>query len=149
MTEISHKRCPDCGEVKPLDEFHNQAKAKDGKYSYCKPCGRARRRAWEKANPERNAWHTRSSHLKREYGITVEQYDEMLESQDGCCAICGTSEPRGTGFHVDHSHESGEIRGILCHHCNTSLGGFNDNPELLQAAIEYLEVHNERKLDAA
>ena len=144
VTETSHKPCIDCGETKPLDKFYNQASTKDGKSPYCKACHNARNKAWQKANPEKMSGFSRRSLLKRKYGITVEQYDEMYERQGGCCAICGTAE----GTHVDHDHETGEVRALLCHSCNVGIGHFRDNPELLQAAIEYLEVHNEYKLDA-
>ncbi len=143
MTETSHKRCADCGEEKPLDEFYS-------KQSYCKPCHRARVSAWRKTNRKERAEHWRRKDLKRRYGITLEQWDEMYEAQGGCCAICGTTEPGGSGrFHVDHCHDSGNVRALLCSTCNAGLGSFKDNPELLQAAIEYLEVHNECKLDAS
>ena len=143
--------CRECGEIKPLDDFYSNKSNSDGKSPYCKPCEIARKRARRRAtSPELKSKMHRRRNLKRNYGITVEQFDEMYERQGGCCAICGTTEPGGRGrFHVDHCHDSGKNRGLLCHHCNTALGLFKDNPELLQAAIEYLEVHNELKLDAA
>ena len=146
---MSFKPCKDCGEVKPLDEFTNNVRSKDGKQHFCKECGLARKRAWRAANPEKEAAQGRRAQLKSNYGITVEQYDEMYEAQDGCCAICGNPEQGAKRFHVDHDHETGEVRALLCHLCNVGIGHFRDDPELLQAAIEYLEVHNERKLDAS
>ena len=140
MTETSHKRCTGCGEVKPLDEFYKEKKGKNGIRSMCKLCDNARKMTWEESNPDK----VRRAKLKRKYGITPEQWDEMYKRQGGCCAICGTAE----GTHVDHDHETGEVRALLCHSCNVGIGHFRDNPELLQAAIEYLEVHNEYKLDA-
>lgn len=78
---------------------------------------------------------------KRLYGITPEEFASLLESQNGCCAICQSAEPGGKGnWHVDHSHEDGHIRGLLCHHCNLLLGNAKDDPERLKAAIKYLEV---------
>lgn len=75
------------------------------------------------------------------YGLTPEQYAEMLEEQGGVCAICGTDEWPGKGNrpHVDHDHSTGRVRGILCSHCNHGLGKFRDDPERLRAAAEYLE----------
>ena len=77
--------------------------------------------------------------LKSTYGLTIEQYDLILESQNNCCAICKTDTPSGRGrFHVDHNHKTGEIRGLLCHHCNLALGNFKDDVPTLLNAIDYL-----------
>jgi len=80
----------------------------------------------------------RRSHLMRKYGITLEQYDAMLLAQGGGCAICGTPEPEGTSLHVDHHHDSGEVRGLLCFGCNAGIGQFREDRDLLLAAAEYL-----------
>ena len=133
------KKCRDCGEEKPLDEFYNDKQTKDGKHSYCKPCHSARRRAWDRANPEKAAENKRRNNLKREYDITLEQFDEMLAEQGGCCAACGTTEPGGSGtFHVDHCHDSGEVRGLLCHNCNRGLGFLGDDLDGVMNMVYYL-----------
>ena len=76
---------------------------------------------------------------KLTYGITELEFYSLLEQQNNCCAICGSKVAGGRGdWHVDHCHESGKIRGLLCHHCNTGLGLFRDSPELLILAAEYL-----------
>jgi hypothetical protein len=68
-----------------------------------------------------------------------QQYDEMLEAQGGCCALCGSDFPGGRGrFVVDHCHDTGRIRGLLCNLCNVGLGALRDSPQLLQKAIHYL-----------
>lgn len=78
--------------------------------------------------------------LRVRYGISVEQYDEIWASQGGQCAICGTTENQLVrAFHVDHCHESGVVRGLLCFACNTGLGKLHDDPALLRKAAEYLE----------
>jgi len=67
-------------------------------------------------------------------------YEERLADQGNLCAICGTDTPGGKGqFHADHDHETNQPRGVLCHNCNIALGNFRDNPEILRAAVEYLE----------
>lgn len=76
----------------------------------------------------------------RKYGITEELYFQMLESQDHRCKICRTSEPGSKGWQIDHCHASNIVRGILCHHCNTGLGSFRDDVQIMKAAIEYLHV---------
>lgn len=73
------------------------------------------------------------------YGVTAEQFTALLAEQDGKCAICGTAEWTGKGPHLDHQHETGLVRGILCHKCNLGLGKFNDDPKMLRAAADYLE----------
>ena len=74
------------------------------------------------------------------YGITVEEYDRMYKSCGGRCEICGRAEEDAVKgrLHVDHCHDTGVVRGLLCSHCNTALGKFQDSPELLTAAIRYI-----------
>jgi len=77
--------------------------------------------------------------LQVEYGITLEAYQALVDVQRGLCAICGKPElTKNKQLAVDHCHTSGRIRGLLCFHCNTAIGLFNDSPEQLQAAIDYL-----------
>lgn len=93
--------------------------------------------------------------LLRVYKMTIEQYDSILKSQGGVCAICGTSDPGknawGTTseFHVDHDHLSGEIRGLLCIKCNVGLGKFSDDVYMLDKAIDYLNSPPTRSLRIA
>lgn len=75
---------------------------------------------------------------KRRYGVTVEQYDQMLLKQNGLCAICGRVDETGKRLAVDHSHETGKIRGLLCTGCNTGLGKFKDSSQLLNKAATYI-----------
>lgn len=81
---------------------------------------------------------SRERHLLETYGITLETFDAILAEQKGRCAICRTPRPGKKGWHVDHDHETGQVRGILCFGCNVSLGHFKDSPEVLANAIEYL-----------
>ena len=146
---MTTKPCPDCGEVKPLDEFYNNKSRTDGKEPYCKPCKDARSIAWRKANPERLAAQNRRKSLKKKYGITVEQYDEMLEAQGGRCACCGTDTPGGKGaFHVDHCHDTGGVRGLLCQSCNAAIGALGDNVDGVWQAMLYLVKYEQKELVA-
>ena len=112
-------------------------------------------RKWRKSNGKRNyalqkRWKTNNlekyraiqanSSLKKNYGITTQQRDEMFISQGACCAICkaASSGRKGHAWAVDHCHTTGRIRGILCHQCNAMLGYAKDNPKTLAAAIRYL-----------
>lgn len=84
--------------------------------------------------------HFRKTRQKHAYGITPAQYDAMFAEQGQACAICKIElDPHAKSTHVDHCHTSGRVRGILCHGCNSGLGGFRDNSMSLLAAIEYLK----------
>jgi hypothetical protein len=72
------------------------------------------------------------------YGLSQQQVDEMLSSQGGTCAICGTNEPGKIGWCVDHDHGSGAVRGVLCASCNSGLGYFTDDTGKLENAKLYL-----------
>lgn len=83
--------------------------------------------------------------LKRRYGITPEDYDSMLEAQEGLCAICGGGCKTGRRLAVDHDHETKAVRALLCAACNQGLGNFADSPETLEAAARYLRSHKENR----
>jgi len=86
-------------------------------------------------NKERKSIVSRSSHLRRKYGITLEDYNSMFRNQNGRCAICNRD---GRELAVDHDHTTGKIRGLLCFSCNTSIGKFNDDISILKSAINYI-----------
>ena len=77
----------------------------------------------------------------KEHGITLEDYERMRTAQRGLCAICSEPCCHGGELSIDHCHETGAVRGLLCRHCNVGLGYFRDRPDLLGAAINYLEGH--------
>lgn len=93
--------------------------------------------------PKRDKAYQRNFNLKRNYGMTQLDYDEMFLAQKGLCAICGNPPSGDHHFRlaVDHCHESKKVRGLLCILCNVSLGGFKDSAELLENAIRYLQRH--------
>ena len=74
--------------------------------------------------------------LKRNYSISIEEYNELFTKQGGVCAICGRESKKSLG--VDHEHKTGKVRGLLCSNCNTAIGQLNDDPKLLLKAIAYL-----------
>lgn len=87
---------------------------------------------------------TRKYKLASRYGISVEQYEDMLKEQDNSCKICGKHEDEELhSLAVDHCHDTGKVRSLLCMSCNTGLGLFKDNKELLIKAQDYLEKHKE------
>ena len=107
------KKCSKCGKVLPLTMFA-------GSSDMCKVC----RRDYD--------WQYR-------YGISPEQYLEMLKAQDGKCKICGRELPDEQYLDIDHNKETGEVRGLLCPKCNKGLGLFNEEPANFIKAIEYLK----------
>jgi hypothetical protein len=97
-------------------------------------------RKWSKAHPEKVKVWNRQRALKNKYGITTDEYDAFYKSQDGKCAICGCIKPEPEKcFAVDHNHNTGNIRGLLCSNCNTGIGMLQDNSDLLRIAADYLE----------
>lgn len=98
------------------------------------------RKKWIEENPERYEVIRKRAKLKWHYGITLEEFNQLLEKQGGRCAICGTDKPSGrhNSFHVDHCHGTNKVRGLLCSNCNQALGLFNDNIDALRNAAKYL-----------
>jgi len=126
------KRCADCKQWKPNEQFPRNRNSKDGRHSYCKECNNARSRE----SRQRLHGGARHYHLKHRYGIGAVEVDALIESQGNRCPICGREAPN----HVDHDHETGLVRGILCFNCNGGLGQFGDDIDRLSAAIAYLDV---------
>ena len=102
-----------------------------------------RSKEWREKNPEGSKLNIRKAHLQTTYGLTLEDYDYMLENQNEGCAICGTKDTgKWKHFCVDHNHKTGEVRGLLCHKCNLGLGALNDDLDIIKKAIVYLEIYN-------
>lgn len=137
------KKCSKCHQTKPLEDFHPRADRAGKIRSRCKPCWRLDSIEAAPRHRQRN----RRSLLKARYGITIEQYDAMLISQGGCCAICRTSSvirKNDKNFHVDHDHVTGKVRGLLCVRCNLGIGCFGDGRGtlLIDAAAAYVREHS-------
>ena len=133
------KWCRVCQLTKPLEDFHIQRKSKDGRQPRCKPCAIAAVVQWQRDNPERHWVKQRRSDLKRRYGLTEQARTDLLASQNGRCAICGTAESADVQLKVDHCHTSGTVRGLLCHLCNVALGMFEDDTARLRRVAAYLD----------
>jgi hypothetical protein len=162
------KRCKHCGEQKPIEEYYRDRAAADGRRPECKSCSSARRKAWyathredeiarvkqwqqqnsewlnayrreHNATPQRKRA-MRDRYYRRTFGLSADQVDEMIESQGGGCAICGRRPKRLASLHVDHCHEEGTVRGILCLGCNQGLGQFQHDPKLLRRAAAYMRA---------
>lgn len=126
------KRCRKCQQVKSHDDFHRRVSRPGGVESKCKAC-RSQRTSTEEELEKR-----RRAKYPARYGITYEQVLAMVEAQGGRCAICFDELDAP---HVDHNHTTGEVRAILCRHCNTVLGHARDDVQILLSAIEYLRRH--------
>ena len=132
------KTCKLCEQEKSVDDFYEfHDKWSDKKYvsSRCKPCHQQYKRESPTTPKNRKA-----EKLQLRYGLTYEQWEKIREQENFSCMICGISEEEnGRRLDVDHCHNSGKMRGILCNHCNGMLGHSRDNIETLKSAISYLE----------
>ena len=140
------KYCMRCERMLPIEAFYEKS-------SLCKPCNNEYGREYRAANIDRIKQQGKDRYkrdkvrrkylkIKQQYGLTPEQYDSMYAAQGGKCAICGRHQSTLTkGLAVDHDHESGKVRSLLCGLCNTALGNMNDDPGLLRKAADYLEEH--------
>lgn len=131
------KRCGACNEQKKLDQFNICNKNKlNGRQSMCKPCKKQRHK--ERAHIQRGA------ELQRAYGLSLEQYQDLLTYQEGRCALCLSPEEKTYkngavyALAVDHCHKIGKVRSLLCSRCNTGIGRLRESKQILHSLIEYL-----------
>ena len=138
--KLERKVCSKCKERKDVAQFSLRSDRPTGTASWCKPCLNQWRREYKKKKPRAYQDYEFARGLKRFYGITVEQYLKMLHDQNGCCACCGKHESFfKRRLHVDHDHDSGQVRALLCTECNPGIGYFKHSIERLEMAIRYLE----------
>lgn len=123
------KRCCVCKIEKSVEDFYKSS-------SECKACNKVRDSGPRRLQKREYAWKKK---LADEFGLTPEDYWEMFDRQDGRCAIC-RREPDWKRLAVDHDHDTGRVRGLLCHQCNCGLGFFNDDFDLLVTALGYLKA---------
>lgn len=140
------KRCPRCEQDLPRSAFKHRYNGFS--HSYCVPCDKAyaveRQRNYVARTPELAGVRRETNRrvvLRIKYGITLEQYNELMRAQDGVCAIChqSPSQTKRT-LAVDHCHSSGAIRGLLCSACNIAIGVMQNDPARLRSAASYLET---------
>ena len=151
------KRCSKCGDTKPLTDFYKCKGGVGGVRGDCKACFSVRAHAWYEQNREHvikrvKQWRqdnreraleterkvrarrkpaAREDHLQRTFGISQADYELMLKTQRGGCAICARPPHQGSSLHVDHDHETGRVRGLLCFRCNGGLGQFAEDGDRL------------------
>ena len=151
---MKQKSCTKCGKIlqSTPEYFYRNKNLKSGLHSWCKQCSDENVKNWLTTNKGRKTKNKISSKykktkkgkfakwkydLKRYYGLSVEEYNKILESQNSSCMICGGSGVRRMA--VDHNHKTGKIRGLLCNKCNLLIGYAKDNPLILVKTIKYLE----------
>ncbi len=140
------KECTVCGVSKPFTrEFFSPDKRRKGGFNtQCKVCRLVVSTRWKKSHPEVMKKNYRRQHLKRNYGITLEEYDRMYFEQGGVCLTCGKPETAKNQYGlrrlaVDHDHKTGRVRGLLCTCCNRLIGLARDDVNTLKRIINYLE----------
>lgn len=136
------KICKSCGNEYPQEQFTKNKMAKSGYGSKCLSCERQRGKAKRNKTPIS----AREAQLRNKYGITNQVYIDLAVGQDHRCKLCCVKTEET--LHVDHCHESGIVRGLLCRACNTGLGFFKDNVETLKRAIIYVELGKSFKKSA-
>lgn len=151
------KICAKCEKRKRLNQFSKCKSRYDGLHVVCKKCDAHRLKLWRKENPNAGReWFAahpeykklrlkkdplmhRRHHLEYAYGITLDDYDVLFESQGKRCAICRRKKFQPV---VDHNHKTGKVRGILCYCCNSALGFLSESPSIFKAALGYLKRHS-------
>ena len=134
--DVGSKVCGRCLERKWFENFSNNSKSLDGKTSQCKSCEKHSNRNYTPKDLEKRARKMKEKNVKANYGISLEEYEEKMNTSDSC-QICGENGK----LVFDHCHSSLNFRGTLCNSCNFGLGHFKDNVKLLEKAIQYLEAY--------
>ena len=140
------KTCKICNQPKPLTEFYQTVRNGEpyGHHGKCKSC------YIKKQQKNYDPIKKRDENLKRLYGIGLNEYNNLLDNQNGKCAICGTTEPGGRKsgrggavdvFYVDHDHKTEKVRGLLCNVCNRTMWYVGENSGVLEEMIKYLQKH--------
>jgi len=151
------KFCPRCKKTKPAKDFPKSKIRRGGLSSWCSVCSRENGKQWYASNKAskdkknldwyyKNKRRARNTYLKRTYGISIEEYEDLFSLQNGLCALCDQPEKTKdyrTGqikaLAVDHCHESGRIRSLLCYRCNHIISCVGDNEQGAQKILNYMK----------
>lgn len=131
-----NKKCSSCNIEKDVSEFTVRLRSSDGLRNRCKECDNQAKKIYVKKNPNQRFL----ARLRQKYGLNPNEYQEMLEKQDYKCKICNKVKK----LVIDHCHESGKIRSLLCPQCNTGIGMFFESEQFLLNAIDYLRLFNDK-----
>lgn len=153
MPEQRTQRCCGCKIHRSFDDFYKHRNKPNGLQPYCKSCWNTRSHARKDKeneyrlrvargqNPKRQAY-LFNYMLKKNYGITAQDFDQMRHAQKDLCAICQRhSSVCSRGLMVDHDHATGKVRALLCLDCNTGIGKLREDTSILARAIDYIEGH--------
>lgn len=133
--------CKKCHIEKPLSEYYKTTDRKSGHKTICKACIKSDPLTEKKKQYMKE--YSKKYSLKSKYNLTEEDYKQLLINQNHKCAICGTDQEEvlNKKLYVDHDHETGKVRELLCHNCNVSLGLLKESIQTLTRAIAYLDKH--------
>jgi Autographiviridae endonuclease VII len=138
LLDIGMSRCPKCKQIKKITEFNKDKYTFTGLAIYCRSCNRLKSKTQYHTHKDNH----KNTQLKSDFGITLEQYKEKLKNQNNCCAICKSLPKNNRMLSVDHCHKTGKVRGLLCSGCNSGLGYFKDNINIIAIAIKYLQNYD-------
>ena len=130
--------CNRCERLLPREAFNRDTTNKDGLNSHCRDCNSATKRA---AYTPAAALRFSERHRQRTYSLSPDAFDAMVAAQQNRCAICDRDMGGGRQRHIDHCHDTGRVRALLCRQCNSALGYAEDSPERLRAMADYIEHH--------
>jgi hypothetical protein len=134
----NYKWCGCCEGSLPLDAFAKNKAKKDGLQERCRSCRSKHHQTVKHKRPKQTKEQKRR-YLINSYGLSVEQFDEMLKTQNNKCAICEDEDWGRPSPNIDHCHTSNKVRGLLCNNCNRGLGLFKDSIGVLKNAARYLK----------
>ena len=148
---MKSKLCPRCNKVLSVKKF-NKASRRDGYQTYCRDCHNLMQREKYSKDPSqkikrqiraarrkgRDPFVQRKAELRRLYGITFEDYTLLFKKQNGVCAICLKTCKTRKSLSVDHNHDTGKVRGLLCNRCNRAIGMLEEDPDILDRAKKYI-----------
>lgn len=154
---MTEKACTQCKAIKPVAEFPACKTNRNGLHSWCFSCKRARSKAYqdrpdvkERMRSYRREWarqpkqraQNKRNRIRRVFGLTPQQLNQMKVDQQGLCAICFQPEPLKRSLAIDHDHVTGKVRGLLCTRCNTALGMIQEDVEILINMTAYIDQHH-------
>jgi len=140
---VGKKWCYRCKKVKDLSEFYKSSRSANGIQGHCKSCTKDVAKEWRAKNRTVNRRYGLNWRLKYKFNMSLDEYNNLLESQGHKCAICGQPEMTSRNgipkmMCIDHDHDTGKVRGLLCNNCNRGIGLIGEDPNWLQKAILYL-----------
>lgn len=136
LREPVAKKCSKCGEWKEPSDFYRKTVSRDWLTSWCRACTCIQNADYVRRNRDKHKVWWKKTMLKQRYGITLDEYHDLLEFFEHKCVICSKKED----LCIDHDHETGDIRGILCRPCNLAVANIGENAENARRLVKYIEA---------